>query len=322
MKRKLTKEELIREYESGKTAKEVARFFGVCDETIRKANIAFGINYIQDYTAAGKFKKEYPKNKLIQLYKDGWSLAGIERHFGISAETVASYNQKLGINIEDYYEYRVDYDVHVFDKIDTEEKAYWIGFWYADGNVREKSNEMNLHLSAVDYEHLLKFKDFMKDTRDESVIRRYNRTSASGNLQEMANYQICNSNLKASMLRLGCIPKKSLILTFPDISIFEDPNLVYDFIRGYVDGDGCLCENRKRLALSVRGTKDFLEGIVNFFPEFKSVYSEIDKRTGNIQFRIGCSHDKADKVATKLYSKAKVFLNRKYLKYTELCRNV
>ena len=65
------------------------------------------------------------------------------------------------------------------------------------------------------------------------------------------------------------MPRKSLILTFPDEKIFSNKNLIYDFIRGYCDGDGSLgLYKRKNGAtkteLSFVGTPEFLNGIQNF----------------------------------------------------------
>lgn len=47
-----------------------------------------------------------------------------------------------------------------FEKIDSEEKAYWLGFLYADGNVRmhkNKSGILKLKLKQSDKKHIEKF---------------------------------------------------------------------------------------------------------------------------------------------------------------------
>lgn len=56
-------------------------------------------------------------------------------------------------------------DEHIFDSIDTEEKAYWLGFIFADGNVSKRDNTFEMTLSGKDIAHLEKFNKFVKHTR-------------------------------------------------------------------------------------------------------------------------------------------------------------
>lgn len=317
-----TKEDLIHHYESGMLMKQVAELYKIGNETLRKIHINLGIN-IKDFKNAGKFRK-LTKEKLIEHYKNGDSINELSRIYGVSAELVHDRNNELGINISDYYDCRVEYDVHIFSKIDTEEKAYWLGFLYADGNVRKEphNSTVSLYLSEVDLDHIKKFKSFMKDTRSDDVIKHQQREKSNGGIQHMISYQVCSGFLKDDLIKLGCVPAKSLILTFPDKDIFETDELVYDFIRGYVDGDGCLSKrgDRNRLEISIRGTLNMLEGIRSYFPEFTKVYSEVDKRTNKTQYKLCCCSDKADLVAQKLYGKATIYLDRKYDKYAALCK--
>lgn len=80
--------------------------------------------------------------------------------------------------------------------------------------------------------------------------------------------------MKEQLINLGCVPNKSLILKFPSLNIFQEKKLVYAFIRGYVDGDGCLTFSKNgKLNLSIVGTYDFLLGITNIFPNmFGKIY--------------------------------------------------
>ena len=73
-------------------------------------------------------------------------------------------------------------------------------------------------------------------------------------------WNISNKHLWNSLNTLGCTPRKSLTLQFPDINIFSSPELVKHFIRGYFDGDGCLSYYKDSLkpAISLLGTPEFL----------------------------------------------------------------
>lgn len=65
------------------------------------------------------------------------------------------------------------------------------------------------------------------------------------------------------------LQKKSLTLKFPNINIFENKNLIRHFIRGYIDGDGCIsyCDKEhKHMTLRILGTKDFLNILQKYLP--------------------------------------------------------
>lgn len=324
---KFSKEDLINHYKSGMTIKEVAKLYNLSNETIRTRNNYYGIS-IWDYSPYGKLKN-ITKEELIEHYKLGLTIIKVAELYETYPWAISRKNKELGINIRDYDEFRVNYDVHVFDTIDSEEKAYWLGFLMADGYVRSDSNVICIKLSYVDIDHMKKFKKFMKDTRsDEDVIHIQERVAqVSGRILKFCEYQVCNSNLKQSLVNLGCIPKKSLALKFPDITKFKNPDLIYDFMRGYIDGDGCLSKSSKsssvnpRLVISIRGTFEFLNEMIKYFPEeFKRVYSEIDKKTGSTLYKISCCSNKADKVAMKLYGNATIYLDRKFEKFAALCK--
>ena len=116
---------------------------------------------------------------------------------------------------------------HIFDSIDNEEKAYWLGFLFADGYVSLKTNLIELSLQLNDKNHLEKFKLFI---------------SAKQNITEdsfRCRITISNKHLKETLINLGCTPQKSNNIRFPKI----DKNLYPYFIRGYFDGDGSISRN-------------------------------------------------------------------------------
>ena len=82
----------------------------------------------------------------------------ILRELSISITPLRSILKKHNIKCKSSKKYT--FDENFFKNIDTEDKAYWLGFFYADGcvRVRKESSESKLKLSIKDIDHLEKFK--------------------------------------------------------------------------------------------------------------------------------------------------------------------
>ena len=59
--------------------------------------------------------------------------------------------------------------LRIFETIDTEEKAYWLGFMYADGYIGASRYSVGINLSLKDIDHLKKFCKYMGLTEQETA---------------------------------------------------------------------------------------------------------------------------------------------------------
>lgn len=166
-----------------------------------------------------------------------------------------------------------------FEKINTPNKAYWLGFLYADGCIlirernKKKSYVLELSLNADDTLHLEKFKMSLKSNtpiKNKTIKDKY----------KACKINICNKKICEDLIKLGCTPRKSLTLTFPT----EDQvpkELIPHFIRGYLDGDGCVYNNGEGyVSLSFVGTQSFLESIQNIMYDKFGLTKTILKEKG------------------------------------------
>lgn len=129
------------------------------------------------------------------------------------------------------------YNENYFKEIDTEEKAYWLGFLYADGcitrfyrNEKLKAMSLELTLQSNDIEHLKKFLKSLDSNvpiQNKKIKNKYNASRVVINCTSMCR----------DLINLGCTPQKSLILEFPNENILP-LKYINHFIRGYFDGDG------------------------------------------------------------------------------------
>ena len=81
------------------------------------------------------------------------SLTKMAERESTSRQTLAKYFKKLGVEIVNKQNV-TKFNENVFDSIDTEEKAYWLGFLYADGFITSKYNKIGLTLALKDKDHL------------------------------------------------------------------------------------------------------------------------------------------------------------------------
>ena len=249
------------------------------------------------------------EKKLRELVLCKLSVSELLDVFKVCKRTLYNYLNRYNLHIIN----SPKFDTKIFDKIDTEEKSYWLGFLYADGYICGYNNQVELSLKSTDINHLYKFHKFLKDSREVSTCIKVSKVET----YSRCRYVLGNNHFRNRLIDLGCISNKSLYLKFPDINIFSNKKYVIDFIRGYIDGDGCISDSRGRLRIQICGTKSFLTSLRVYFPEFS--FPKKDKRS-NV-FTIQTSHTKADKVAKILYENSSIYLDRKFNKFAKLVKN-
>lgn len=241
------------------------------------------------------------------------SLTTLSKKYHCKRETISKYIKLLGFEVINKTTGK-HINEKVFDIIDTEEKAYWFGFLCADGCIT-KNNYVELGIHWNDYDHMQKYRKFLELDSDESIKRNKN----------VARIRIHNNHMAEQLINKGCVHNKSHFLKFPDISVFKKYELVYDFIRGYCDGDGCLrfYQNNKGVwvcDLTITSTKEFLEGVQKFL-NINGGYmrncstSKMQTDAWNLAYR--CMP--ARQVARLLYENSKIYMERKYNIYKQFC---
>ena len=202
----------------------------------------------------------------------------------------------------------------IFDVIDTEEKAYWLGFIFADGYVCTNTYSVGLNLSLKDKETVMAFTNFMGFKGGCNITE-----SHKFGCGYMCSTVIANKHLWESLVNKGVVPHKSLILEFPKEDLFTDKHLIYHFLRGYCDGDGTLGVNSKTKSnmeesLMFVGTKPFLEGVQKYLGKgYLMQKPNCNEKT----YRLSYSTQKANNAAKLMYENATIYLPRKKKIYDE-----
>lgn len=243
------------------------------------------------------------------------SLTKLGSKYNIKRQTLSERFKKWGYEIINQQN-KCRLNENCFDDMNTEEQFYWLGFMYADGNISKDGNRIEMRLSLKDKNHLEKFRKFLQLTTEI-------RTGETNGIK-FCHLSVRNKHLWNTLNRLGCVPQKSLTLTFPNLKLFKNTANILHFIRGYVDGDGCLTISKDgdklRTRLVMVGTESFLNSINCLFSNKGYIRNKSTKNYTNQAFELKFSDTSSRKLARYLYENATIYLDRKYEKFLEFCR--
>lgn len=259
--------------------------------------------------------KDINFSELALEYQSGnISLTKMEQKYGISRQTLSRRFKKLGIDIVNKQN-ELKFDNTVFDSIDNEEKAYWLGFIFADGYISSTNNTFEISLKGSDKEHLDKFNKFMKH-KDRNHVK-LGKVNCGETICERCRWFVTDKHLWNILNSYGCTPNKSTTLQFPLITIFKYDHLVRHFIRGYFDGDGSLSRYLHKTIVSphieLLGTPEFL----NMVEKYSNIFGKRgkDKRWKNNTEYVYFSLKEGVAFINYIYKDSKIYLDRKYKLY-------
>ena len=217
---------------------------------------------------------------------------------------------RLGL-IKSKYTYNKDF----FENIDTEEKAYWLGFMFADGYIVNNENrygedEFGLTLAEDSLDSIKKFK---KSLRATNPIR-YDKSKEKG--QTSVKLVLRSQKTVNDLIDKGCVKQKSLILQ-PPKKVPE--KLLSHFIRGFFDGDGSLMKynynNYTSYQIEFTTTYEMAIWLREIFG--KGDVRKEKRRDFTWYYSIGGNRQVLD-ICHYMYDEATIWMDKKYARYQEL----
>lgn len=212
--------------------------------------------------------------------------------------------------------FKTDY----FSEIITPSQAYWLGFIYADGwvcnNPDDGNYELGIELCSTDEQQLIDFNNELggvhriKHAHYEKIICEYQNVS----ITDTVCIRIYSKQIVQDLIRHNVLENKTLKSDYPIVS----DNLFFDFLRGYIDGDGCIyfCENKlsKSYVHITSAHCEVFEYIQNKVEEYgikTYIYQECERK-----YRLVFTYINALKLLDLIYYDENVQkLDRKYQKY-------
>lgn len=252
------------------------------------------------------------KEKLTKLYEEFKSGKKVANHLNVNEKTIYTWLKKLGIDTsqtgsQGARKNNLNHDY--FKKIDSEDKAYWLGFIMADGCVYVGSNHtlrLQINLASSDLDHLNKFQEAIESSY-KIQIKKVNQKN------EVAILKINSTELCKDLQNLGVVFRKSLICEMPNI-----PNeLMKHFIRGYFDGDGCITTPKnKNTKVTIVGGEKMMKSIKDFLKKENIFISLHNPYKGKKTFTLETQSKKnVTEFLRFLYDDASIYLDRKYFLY-------
>ncbi len=202
-------------------------------------------------------------------------------------------------------------DIDYFRKIDSSDKAYWLGFICADGNVKKTNNKVSL--ISKDLNAIEGFKEAVKS--EHKISTRITFDKRTNKTYTGYTIQIGNELFTKNLINLGVTSNKTNILEFPNID-----EIYYSyFIAGLFDGDGSIgYTNNDKLRISLISTKEVLTfiGIILNNKGIKELSkTKVSKNKDNV-WKMYLYKD-SKKFLEYIYgdTQFKYYLTRKYNKY-------
>lgn len=262
-----------------------------------------------------KMSRKIDHDALISDYFANMDIYDIARKYDCAQQTIYRIIHKYEYDARgrDYMNCHEEF----FDNIDTEEKAYWLGFIVADGCIYERSDNsmyLSIGLASFDLEHLVKFRNTIGS---ENVFKHRDMISEkSGNELHSDTFALANQHLVTTLRSYGVTPRKSCVMKpigIPEVIPYE---LERHYWRGLVDGDGCLSIDKQNiLSICLCGTYGIVDQFLNYTRKFSShcIRNPWLAYPGGLTYNIDIGDVKGNGiiVARELYHDSIIFLERK-----------
>lgn len=232
-----------------------------------------------------KFSEE-EVNEILNKYDNGTCITKLNKEYHTSKvrDILIQNNRKVPESRKGQGGAKRKYSLNenYFEKLDSKDKAYFLGFIYADGFITKRSvGQSILGLTLAEIEPIDKFKKYIQTDKPVGFYKKTNSYSENSYEYKLA---LISDKLVSDIEKLGVVERKTLILTFPNIP----EELIPHFIRGYFDGDGSVFlhkdprNNNEYLGINICGTKEFLTTLSKYIPfleEGQCIYKEKRRET-------------------------------------------
>ncbi|MBF8984688.1 hypothetical protein IZY60_14185 [Lutibacter sp. B2] len=241
------------------------------------------------------------------------SITKCAERFNIHRSTLANRLKQLDV-LEDRRKYKVDQDY--FDVINTNNKAYWLGFILADGCLKKDTNQLSIGLSYKDRKHLEKFRTEIKSNKPISN----EKATVKNKIHRTSYFRINNKKMYNDLLKYNVCNNKSC----NEKPVILEQQYSSHYIRGIYDGDGWISWGKGWSELGFGMGYEILSFIRDNFEKYAGVKNyKIIPYKKIYRYRL-TSKKEILKALNYMYDNGNVYLDRKherFLNFAVLGRN-
>ena len=292
-------------YSQGLSLRQIANKLNISRSTIT--------NWINEAGIMRKIKPQADDKTMIlakNLYLQGFNTNEIAIKLNSNSCSILKWLKKQNIKINHRGPKSKIKRENFFDTIDSEEKAYYLGWIMADGNVSITNGQysLKLHISYTDKELIDNFLDAIGSTNKT----KYKPENGNGSYY----VSLTSVHMVKSLMNLGVIPQKSGHEIIPE-QIPEE--LVHHFIRGYFDGDGITdIKNHRSGFISSLDVMKKIDDLLNL--NKKNLITRHPKSKIEVFYALYWKKDSRI-LYDYMYKDATIYLQRKYDRMNIICDN-
>lgn len=266
------------------------------------------------------------KEDIERMYVvENMSLARIAKVFKVGENKVKLWLKECNIPLRKYTQ-KFRFNENYFDEIDSEEKAYWLGFIWCDGSIidQAKNLQIKLSLSDTDISHVYKFKEAIDA---EHTVKTYDISNGfmSEEVRQEARIVVTSKHMGETLRnKYGMVTHRSTSLP---VTEKIPKSLVRHFIRGVFDADGSITtywnkgkeswNPNLKMSLQLYSTEDLIDFIQDHWIEigFKNNKVKTIKRhkdrDGSATGICFSGVDQVTWLLNYLYEDSRIYLDRK-----------
>lgn len=214
-----------------------------------------------------------------------------------------------------------------FEIINTEEKAYLLGFFLADGTYTlgarcTNSYRFSIGLKSEDIRILEYYKENIVPTANIKIKPAYTSSNGTSH-KESCSIRWTSSEMAIDMINYNITPRKTYDVNFEFPFNKLNSDCTWDFIRGFFDGDGQISYSTTthRTTLALYGTSyNFMNSLGEIFEKEFNVEKRVEgiQKSNMILYTLRFktkNYNKLDfyeKLYYKFYKDKKLFMKRKH----------